>query len=353
VVALLPRRALRGGEGGGVALEAPSLGESQGLCAGERFAEQPAAAFCSGVLVDWDLILTAGHCVRVLPLDEIAVAFDYYYASPGVLALDSDTRRVVNIVAEALDDERWEPRLDYAWLKLDRPVLPPRRRPAPLRTGQEPLRAGDALTFIGSVGGTPVKVALAADVRDARAATTDYFVADTDTSHGSSGGAAFDRDLRLAGILARGNEDFERSAAGCAVTERGEVAEAGEEFTYVHSAVDGLCLQGPHSMCDLPSMPPAAGGCSMVSRSELGAPNHVLVLAVMAALAALRRRRSWRGQSRASRPSTGQETGASKARSKRRRGGEEPRARSNPLHRPRTAEASWRDGQRRGRDGHR
>src|SRR5262245_61927538 len=40
------------------ALRAVSLAEGLGVCEDERFAEQPTAAFCSGTLLDDDLLLT-------------------------------------------------------------------------------------------------------------------------------------------------------------------------------------------------------------------------------------------------------------------------------------------------------
>src|SRR6266850_2085585 len=108
-----------GGEGSlehsarqGALLIAPSWGDAKGLCPGERFSVQPAAAFCSGVLVDWDLVLTAGHCARVYALGDFVVAFDYFYQAPGELAL-VDLREPVELVAEALDPAGTEPRLDY------------------------------------------------------------------------------------------------------------------------------------------------------------------------------------------------------------------------------------------------
>ncbi len=267
IVALVRQASLRPTKGGAV-LDAPSLGESDALCPGERFADEPAAAFCSGVLVDWDLVLTAGHCARLFPLNEVVIAFGYYYTKPGELALGSDTRHAVEVVSESLDGEGAEPRLDYAWLRLDRRAEPP-RRPAPLRNDAGPLRAGDPLTFIASAGGTPVKVDDGATVHDAREGTNDYFVADTDSSHGSSGGGAFDRDLRLAGILVRGQSDFALTPSGCNATVREpNGAAAAEEFTYTHRALEGLCREDAsgRSICDLPPSPsPPAASCALVS----------------------------------------------------------------------------------------
>ena len=50
-------------QGQRVLLNSYTLGEAQGLCPDELFANQPEPGFCSGVLIDDDLFLTAGHCM--------------------------------------------------------------------------------------------------------------------------------------------------------------------------------------------------------------------------------------------------------------------------------------------------
>jgi hypothetical protein len=206
MVALIPAASIRRAPQGIVA-EAPSWGDRDGLCPGERFAEQPAAAFCSGVLVDWDLVLTAGHCVRVLAPQDLRVVFGYYYVAPGRLAAtEADVMEVSAIASEALDPASAEPRLDYAWLRLRRPVSPP-LAPAPVHVRAPALTPGDPVVSIGAGGGVPMKADAGGRVRGLRAPWLDYFLADTDTSGGSSGGGGFDQQLSLLGILVRGGAD--------------------------------------------------------------------------------------------------------------------------------------------------
>lgn len=114
--------------------------------------------------------------------------------------------RVAEIVNEALDSGVDEERLDYAWLRLEEPVAPP-REPSPIRA-RPALKLDDTVTSIGSSGGVPMKFDAGGRVRDLHEEQSDYFVSDSDTSHGQSGGGAFDADLALIGILARGGNDW-------------------------------------------------------------------------------------------------------------------------------------------------
>ena len=56
-VALVPNDVIHSTDG--VLARATTWGDADQLCDGEPFAGQPSAAFCSGVLVDWDLVLPA------------------------------------------------------------------------------------------------------------------------------------------------------------------------------------------------------------------------------------------------------------------------------------------------------
>jgi hypothetical protein len=223
----------------------PSFGEAANLCVGEPFAEQPAAAFCSGVLVDWDLVLTAGHCLRVRTLDDFSVVLGYHYT--GGLALAArpiDVLTPLEIVHERLDVSGQEPRLDYGWLRLAEAARAPYE---PAAVGVEPfaLQLGDTLHVVSAVGGAPLKVDTGGAVHETRASLRDYFVADTDTAGGSSGGPAFDREAALVGVLARGGADLEMTPAGCQSTRYVANDDAAEEFTYAEAARRGLCDLDP------------------------------------------------------------------------------------------------------------
>ncbi|HEY4989020.1 MAG TPA: trypsin-like peptidase domain-containing protein, partial [Opitutaceae bacterium] len=255
----------------------PSLGTAANLCPGERFGQEPSVAFCSGVLVDWDLVLTAGHCARLFALNDYVVVFGFYYAAPGALAAtNADVAQPTEILAEALDPQGADPRLDFAWIRLDHPAMAP-RRPAPIYVRPPPVDTGEPLLSIASGAGIPMKVDADGHVRDSRASSGDYFVADTDTSGGASGGGAFDPQGALLGVLARGGTDYVETDAGCnTVNVVPDGGEAQEQYTYAHRAVEALCGDGgaPSSICradcgnpcQASPQPPAtagSGGCAV------------------------------------------------------------------------------------------
>jgi hypothetical protein len=294
---------------GGYEVASLSWGEILGLCPDEPFADQPALAFCSGVLVDWDLILVAGHCARALPLEEVAVLFNYYYRAPGILAIGrDDVVGISKIEMEQRDASSSEPRLDYAWLRLAHMQAAP-RDPAPVYVRPPALALDDQIAVIAAGGGVPLKIDTAGSVHDLGEPSLGFFIADTDTSQGASGAGAFDRELALLGILARGKPDFEPSENGCLTTAREPEADAGEEFTYAFQAVEGLCSADPNAsvLCDPGCGDPCRAGppppilldegCSQAGHlSPVGARQAWASLPVIALVLGIRRRRAARGK---------------------------------------------------------
>ncbi|HKP59568.1 MAG TPA: serine protease [Polyangiales bacterium] len=247
VVAILPRSLLQK-EGKVVKLAAPSLGDDQNLCPNERFADQPAAAACSGVLLGPQLVLTAGHCARRLPCDEIAFVFGYQlehgavrtrFDAEDVYGCDEVVERQLSLPGEA-------DRTDFAWVRLDRDAGS-HAHPIALRDASSPLADGEAITVIGHGSGLPRKAVLGGHVADPRAATSDYFISTSDTFHGDSGAPVFDEQRRLIGIQVRGNEDYVPTANGCNALARlpDDDAHAGEQNTHISRALEGLCADHP------------------------------------------------------------------------------------------------------------
>lgn len=291
MVALVPQSALRKKGAAEIKFYASPLNQIEKLCPGEPYADQPAAAFCTGVLVDWDLVLTAGHCTYLFALEEFAIVFGYYYSEAQTLAIDiNNIYYPIEIVGEALDEPATGDRSDFAWIRLDRYVAPP-REPAPVQI-EKPYQY-QPINFMGALFGTPIKTDPAGEVRELR---TYAFLAKADTGHGASGGGAFDSELSLLGILIRGGPDYAEESQGCEATFVPDPDTAAQEqFTYASEALKDLCSVDKHasSLCrdgcanpcqasPRPPEKPAAAGCSILptgqSRSER---NWLIVIALL------------------------------------------------------------------------
>jgi hypothetical protein len=134
----------------GLTLVALPASRALELCPGERFADQPAAAFCSAVLIDDTLAVTAGHCLgsdleRARAVcAEMRVVFGFELTGPGAaVVLDADDvfscRRVVLLQRDPGD---------FAVIELDRPATPGRQ---PVTAGALRPQAGDRLVVGGSI----------------------------------------------------------------------------------------------------------------------------------------------------------------------------------------------------------
>jgi hypothetical protein len=140
------------------------------------------------------------------------------------------------------------------------------------------LGLNDPIVAISAGGGMPIKLDAGGRARDVRERWADYFVADVDTSRGSSGAGAFTQEFALLGVLARGGLDFVDRGAGCYVTNRTTEENAHEQFTYAHRAITGLCQKDPtaSSLCRLQCDEPcqalplpvtvARQGCSLATK---------------------------------------------------------------------------------------
>ena len=255
VVALVPPEKLERRKGGEVRPAGATLKDAfdGGLCEGERFAHQEAAAECTGVLIGTNLVATAGHCFESTEdCDRYAYVFDYYYREPNRLeAITShDVYGCRRIVSRRLSESGSEAELDYALVELDR--VPTGRQPVAIRT--DPLEPGTWLTTIGTPSGLPLKVDQGASVLVARPETLDFFTLDSDTFEGSSGSGVFDDDGRLAGILVRGGSDYEPDPERNCIRVR-TLASAdegvsettplpGEQATYAARLLRDLCATG-------------------------------------------------------------------------------------------------------------
>lgn len=245
-VSFVYRQSLVYSEDSSVSIEAPAYDQLYGLCPDEPFLDQPAAAWCTGVLIDDDLVLTAGHCLGINPLQveatckRMAIAFGYHYESPGVfpgLTAD-DIFGCRSVVAWTQSNEDLQ-LPDFAIVQLDKSAVP-RHESTAVRLSQ--VERGEAVAVITHGAGLPSKVDEGATVQDTRR-YTEYFSADTDTFEGASGSPVFDADSALIGVHTRGAGDWEDGPV-CRSSVHTTVG--AEDHQVVTSPIEYLCgLQWP------------------------------------------------------------------------------------------------------------
>jgi V8-like Glu-specific endopeptidase len=242
-----------------VTFNAPTLQSSYNLCADQRFLSDPTPAFCSGTLIDDNLVLTAGHCITTsTECANTRFVFNFYRTSATALqpVTTADIFSCQSIVVRQQAVVNGQ-NLDYAIVRLDRAATP-RFTPAPIRAGNSALPVGTSITVIGSGSGIPFKIDSGGSVRDARASTLDYFVANTDTFGGNSGSGVYENSgYTVAGILVRGETDYVMNGSCRVVNVCSETGCRGEDITYVRPAVSAYCqVAGSVRLCGSAEPPP-------------------------------------------------------------------------------------------------
>jgi V8-like Glu-specific endopeptidase len=272
-----------------VTFNGSTLKSAFNLCATERFLEDPTPAFCSGTLIDNDLVLTAGHCITsASACTNTRFVFKFYRPTATTLetVTTADIFSCQSIVArqQATVNGR---NLDFAVIRLDRSAAP-RFTPAPVRAGNTALAVGTNVAVIGSGSGIPFKIDAGGAVRDARGATLDYFIASTDTFGGNSGSGVYETaGYTVAGILVRGETDYVSNGSCSIVNVCTESGCRGEDITYVRPAIDAYCtaVNGANTrLCTgfEPPPPPPPGSTHVYSASNTNSAQQNTVNRVIA-----------------------------------------------------------------------
>jgi len=101
-----------------IILKGDSL-QARGMCASERFSEQPTVANCSGFLVGEDKLVTAGHCVEgEFDCKNNSWVFDYKvdHATQSEVVVDkSSVYKCKKVIKQELNSAN---EMDYALIEL-------------------------------------------------------------------------------------------------------------------------------------------------------------------------------------------------------------------------------------------
>lgn len=211
--AVISNKSLTAKADGTTTVKAKTFQQMMNVCSTERFASEPAGAFCSSFLVGDDMVATAGHCVDVSTCAQTSFVFTYRMSQQNQAPYSVSSSEVYRCT-QVLEREQTGAQ-DYALVKLDRPV----RGHRVLTLAKNPVAVGDGLFVVGHPSGIPTKITDGASVRSVK---PEFFTANTDTYGGNSGSAVFNADtLEVVGILVRGESDFNYdSNLKCSVSNR-------------------------------------------------------------------------------------------------------------------------------------
>lgn len=188
-------------------IHGPTLAANELLCSGERFEGQPVVAFCSGVLVASDLVLTAGHCMPNEAQCRLTkFAFGLTLSDPSQKDL-LVPRSEIYSCAELIHTQEGhfdEVLADFALVRLERPV---HGHSIAVANRSSSLPKGRQVVAFGYPNGIPLKY-VDGTVRSNNPSLP-FFVTNLDTFNRNSGSPVFDSESGLLeGVVVDGEDDF-------------------------------------------------------------------------------------------------------------------------------------------------
>lgn len=209
-------------------------GKLQNLCLNEKFYNQPAVANCTAFLIEKDLLMTAGHCVKLMPCQSFSFVFDFQMKDQTNANLTFKEDQIYK--CQQIERISVENKIDYATIRLNRPVSD--RTPLNLRSYAD-INSTDELFLLGFPSGLPMKADLNIKARS-MAENKIFFTAEFDAFGANSGSPVINQKTsEVEGVLVRGEYDFEwDSESNCRRVKKCAVGACkGEEATIVSKSM--------------------------------------------------------------------------------------------------------------------
>ena len=208
-------------------------------CDDEKFGKQSTGGWCTSFLVGPDIVATAGHCIDVTTLDNMAFVFGFYQNSKDPDDVPNQFRPEQVYYARSLVAYQHHGEVDYAFVRLKRPVSKDVADPLQIRMHE--LQPGDSINVIGYPSGLPLKFGFdpKAEVKEV---TPDKYFANLDTYGGNSGSPVLDQNGLVVGILVTGTTDYKIERPGCfrSVSISDETGAGGHNLTRTWEGVSKL-----------------------------------------------------------------------------------------------------------------